>query len=196
VVVAEGLAQQVQNPVVLFSTDNNGVIIELPAASTPATTLSGSLIFGIGTQSNNGLNGATVYSVDNYGNFITTYQKRAYNQSFIDSGSNGLYFLDSTTTGIPVCSDANYFYCPSATQSLSATNEGSTGSPSGTVSFSVANADNLFNNNPNANVFGQLAGPNSLSGFDWGLPFFYGRKVFTAIQGQSTPGGTGPYWAY
>jgi len=196
VVVAEGLAQQVQNPVVLFSTDNNGVIIELPAASSPETTLSGSLIFGIGTQSNNGLNGATVYSVDDSGNFITTYQKTAYNQSFIDSGSNGLYFLDSSTTGIPVCSDANYFYCPSATQNLSATNEGSTGSPSGTVSFSVANADNLFNNNPNANVFGQLAGPNSLGGFDWGLPFFYGRKVFTAIHGQSTPGGTGPYWAY
>ena len=196
VVVAEGLAQQVQNPVVLFSTDNNGVIIELPAASSPETTLSGSLIFGIGTQSNNGLNGATVYSVDDSGNFITTYQKTAYNQSFIDSGSNGLYFLDSSTAGIPVCSDANYFYCPSATQNLSATNEGSTGSPSGTVTFSVANADNLFNNNPNANVFGQLAGPNSLSGFDWGMPFFYGRKVFTAIYGQSTPGGTGPYWAY
>ena len=196
VVVAEGLAQQVQNPVVLFSTDNNGVIIELPAVSGPETTLSGSLIFGIGTQSNNGLNGATVYSVDDYGNFITTYQKTAYNQSFIDSGSNGLYFLDSNTTGIPVCSDANYFYCPSATQNLSATNEGSTGSPSGTVSFSVANADNLFNDNPNANVFGQLAGPNSLVGFDWGLPFFYGRNVFTAIYGQSTPGGTGPYWAY
>jgi hypothetical protein len=196
VVVAEGLAQQVTNPVVLFSTDNNGVIIELPAAGSPETTLSGSLIFGIGTQSNNALNGATVYRVDDSGNFITTYQKTAYNQSFIDSGSNGLYFLDSSTTGIPVCSDANFFYCPSATQNLSATNEGSTGSPSGTVSFSVANADNLFNNNPNANVFGQLAGPSSLSGFDWGLPFFYGRKVFTAVHGQSTPGGTGPYWAY
>jgi hypothetical protein len=196
VVAAEGLAQQVQNPVVLFSTDNNGVIIELPAVSGPETTLSGSLIFGIGTQSNNGLDGATVYSVDDYGNFITTYQKTAYNQSFIDSGSNGLYFLDSSTTGIPVCSDANYFYCPSATQNLSATNEGSTGSPSGTVSFSVANADDLFNDNPNANVFGQLAGPNSLIGFDWGLPFFYGRHVYTAIYGQSTPGGTGPYWAY
>jgi hypothetical protein len=33
-------------------------------------------------------------------------------------------------------------------------------------------------------------------GFDWGLPFFFGRNVFVAIQGQSTPGGTAPYWAY
>jgi hypothetical protein len=196
VVVAEALAQQVLNPVVLFSTDNNGVILELPTASSPEASLSGSLIFGIGTQSNNALNGATVYSVDDYGNFITTYKSQAYNQSFIDSGSNGLYFLDSATTGIPVCSDANFFYCPSTTQSLSATNEGSTGTPSGTVSFSVANADDLFNDNPTATVFGQLGGPNSIPGFDWGLPFFYGRNVYTAIYGQKTPGGTGPYWAY
>ena len=44
-------------------------------------------------------------------------------------------------------------------------------------------------------VFGELGGPNAGS-FDWGLPFFYGRAVFTAIEGQSTPGGAGPYWAF
>jgi Protein of unknown function (DUF3443) len=196
VVVGEGLAQQVQNPVSLFSTDNNGVLIKLPAASGPEASLSGSLIFGIGTQSNNGLGTASVYPVDDYGNFITTYNSQTYNQSFIDSGSNGLYFLTAAATGIPACADANYFYCPSSTENLSATTVGSTGAPSASVSFSVANADSLFNDNPNATVFGQLGGPNSISGFDWGLPFFYGRNVFTAIYGQSTPGGTGPYWAY
>jgi hypothetical protein len=194
--IAETLAQQVLNPVVLFSTDNNGVMIELPAANGPEPTLSGSLVFGIGTQSNNGLNGATMYSVDDYGNFITSYNNATYNQSFIDSGSNGLYFLDTAETGIPVCPDATYFYCPASTQNLSATNEGASGTPSGAVSFSVANADDLLNNNPNDTVFGELAGPNSLSGFDWGLPFFYGRNVYTAIAGQSTPSGIGPYWAY
>ena len=35
VVVAESLAQQVPNPVTLFPTDNNGVIIEIPAVSAP-----------------------------------------------------------------------------------------------------------------------------------------------------------------
>ncbi len=195
VVVAEALALQVANPVASFSTDNNGVLIELPAAGSPENSLSGSLIFGIGTQSNNALGTAQVYSVDDYGDFITTYKSQTYNQSFIDSGSNGLYFLGSGDTGLPACADADYFYCPSTTQTLSATTSGATGSPSATVSFSVANADDLFNNNPNATVLGQLAGPNSL-GFDWGLPFFYGRNIFTAIEGKTTPGGTGPYWAY
>jgi hypothetical protein len=30
----------------------------------------------------------------------------------------------------------------------------------------------------------------------WGLPFFYGRAVYTAIDGRSTPGGNGPYYAF
>jgi Protein of unknown function (DUF3443) len=197
VVVGEPLSQQVPNPVALFSTDNNGVVIELPSASAPEATLSGSLVFGIGTQSNNALGTAKIYSVDDFGNFITNYNSQTYNQSFIDSGSNGLYFLDSSETGIPDCGDAAYFYCPSTTENLSATTSGANGTPTSTINFSVANADDLFNGNPNATVFEYLAGPNTpMIGFDWGLPFFYGRNVYTAIEGKNTSGGTGPYWAY
>ena len=32
--------------------------------------------------------------------------------------------------------------------------------------------------------------------FDFGLSFFYGRRVFAAIEGQTTPAGAGPYVAY
>ena len=31
---------------------------------------------------------------------------------------------------------------------------------------------------------------------DLGLPFFYGKTVYTAFEGASTSLGTGPYWAY
>jgi hypothetical protein len=195
VVSGEALAQQVPNPVTMFSTDNNGVILELPAVTAPEVSVTGSLVFGIGTQSNNALNGASVYTLDGSGNFSTTFKGQAYNQSFLDSGSNGLYFLSSGVTGIAVCPDASFFYCPASTENLSATNQGANGT-SGTVNFSVANADNLFNNNSTASVLVNLAGPNSLDGFDWGLPFFFGRNVYTAIEGMSTPGGSGPYWAY
>ncbi len=195
VVTAEPLAKQVVNPVVLFATDNNGVIIKLPAAATPQATLSGSLIFGIGTQSNNGLGSATVYPTNNSFDFTTTYKSQAYPTSFIDSGSNGLFFLTAAIDGIPTCADASFFYCPASTENLSAVNQGAGGVGSGTVNFSVANADVLFQNST-ATAFSQLAGPNSFSGFDWGLPFFYGRNVYTAIEGRATPGGVGPYWAY
>ncbi len=191
-VTAEPLTQQVQNPVAMFANDNNGVIIELPASSAPAASLSGSLVFGIGTQANNALNTATVYTVDDFGNFTTSYKGQAYSSSFIDSGSNGYFFLDSSRTGIPDCGSATGFYCPSSAQNLSATNQGANGA-SGTVNFSVGNAETLFAN-PSDFVFGTLGGPGQ--DFDWGLPFFYGRNVYTAIEGKSTPGGSGPYWAY
>jgi hypothetical protein len=188
-------AQEVQNPVSLFATDNNGVIVELPAVSGgEEPTLSGSLVFGIGTQSNNALGGATIYTADEYGNFTTTYQTVAYPDSFIDSGSNGYYFLDSSLAGITECGDEPGFYCPATTQNFSnVTNQGGNGN-SGTVSFSIANADSLFEVNDFA--YGELGGISGTTApyyFDWGLPFFFGRNVYTGLQSATYPNG---YWAY
>jgi hypothetical protein len=195
-VTTESLASQVQNPVALFAKDNNGVIIELPSVMGAQASVSGSLIFGIGTRSNNGLGSATVYTLDpSTGNITTTFNGTTYtNAGFIDSGSNGLYFLDSATTGIPTCaSPLTFFYCPGSTQNLSATNRGAN-SASASFNFVVANAATLTTNSTTA-VANGLAGPNSGT-FDWGLPFFYGRNVYTAIEGRNTPAGAGPYWAY
>jgi len=193
-VIAQPSAQQLQNPIWLFSSDNNGVMIQLPSvASGGAATLTGSLVFGIGTQSDNALGTARVFTTDAAGNFTTVFSGQSYTSSFVDSGSNGLFFLDSPTTGMPTCSSSGDFYCPSSVRALSATTRGGNGTTA-TVSFSIDNAQTLLNN-LRFSVFGELGGPNANS-FDWGLPFFYGRTVFTAIEGQSTPGGTGPYWAY
>jgi hypothetical protein len=182
----------VQNPVSLFAADNNGVIIELPSAPSPVATLSGSLIFGIGTQSNNALGTAQVYTPNDLGNLTTSYKGQSYMNSFIDSGSNGYFFLDSPTTGMTECADATGFYCPSSTQSFTAAVQGQNGT-SGSVTFSIANADTLFNaDNGTDTVFSELGGtaPNT---FDFGLPFFYGRNIFTGIQNTTYPNG---YWAY
>ena len=189
-VMAASLTAQLQNPVWMFPDDNNGVVIQFPNAATPGQgSLAGSLTFGIGTQSNNALGSAAVFTLDANGNFTTTFSGTS-STGFIDSGSNGLSFLDTSTTRLPLCSDNADFYCPAATTSLSATNLGTNGRTS-TVSFSIANASAL----PNLAVLPQLGGPFP-GDFDWGLPFFFGRTVFTAIEGQSTAGGTGPYFAY
>jgi hypothetical protein len=189
-------AQQVANPVSLFTTDNNGVIIELPQVSGGETSISGSLVFGIGTESNNGLAGATVYTSDPTTlNFTTSFNNTTYTDAgFLDSGSNGYFFPDNSIDACPTSSGAGGFYCPSGTDNLSATNQG-TNNASGSVNFSVANAVNLFSENPSDAVFSDLGGP-AANYFDWGLPFFYGQNVFTAISGKSAPGGTTPYWAY
>ena len=193
-VTTESLANQVANPVAFFASDNNGVLIDLPAVTGAETSVTGSLIFGIGTQSNNALGNATVYTIDpSSGNFSTTFNGKTFqDSSFLDSGSNAIYFLDASTTGIPTCTDFTFWYCPISTQTLSATNIGANGA-SASFQFTVANADTLLNST--SGVANGLAGPNPAT-FDWGLPFFFGRKVFTAIENKSTPGGSGPYWAY
>jgi hypothetical protein len=191
------LAQQVQNPIGLFPVDNNGVIIALPSVSAiGAPSVRGSMIFGIGTQDNNGLGNAHVLPVDpDTAKFTTVLNLVSYSNSFIDSGSNALFFVFDST--IPPCSGSlAAFYCPPVTRNLSATNQGTSGAPS-TVIFQVANAQSLFTANPTFFAFGNLAGSNPhATSFDWGLPFFFGRNVFTAIEGQNTPAGPGPYVAY
>jgi hypothetical protein len=199
------LTQQVPNPVTAFSVDNNGVEIGFPAVpSGGASNVNGWLVFGIGTESNNSLNlAANVYTIPDSGNdagdFITTFNAQAYPQSFIDSGSNGLFFLASSVNGVPpTCTGQNSdWYCPSGPETLSATNQGQTSSgatgSSVPISFEIDNANTLFSSNSTA--YSTLGGPNPGS-FDWGLSFFYGRNVFTAIDNMNTPVGVGPFFAY
>ena len=183
--------QQVSNPVFNFPADNNGVILELPAVAGVAATVDGNMIFGIGTESNNGLGTATVFTIDLNDNFTTNFNGQALTASFIDSGSNGYFFPDSL---LSVCSNDPSWYCPPGTTPLSATNVG-LNQATNTVNFNVDNFDTVTSGNPGDAAFSNLAGPNA-GGFDWGLPFFYGRSVFTAIDGATTPAGTGPFWAY
>ena len=187
-----GLSTQVPNPVTLFATDNNGVIVELPTvSSTGAPSVTGSLVFGIGTESNNALANQTVLTTDAFGDFAATVLNGAALTGFLDTGSNG-YFLDNTTEPSLVnCSANPDFFCPSGTENLTAQNQGGNGATSN-VNFQVANFDNLSATNA---VFNNVAGFSS-GIFDWGLPFYLGRNVYFAIDGASTPAGAGPYVAY
>jgi len=192
---------QVRNPVALFATDNNGVILALQAIPTAGQTGdSGTLTFGIATQSNNGLGTAFVLTTDSSGNFTTMFNGQTLSSSFIDSGSNGLYFPDSS---IPVCPstssnpEANDFYCPNSTLSLMATNQNQADLTS-VVNFQVSNESTINGAFYADAALGGPAASNAQLGsyFDFGLPFFYGNRVFTAIEGR--PAGTeiGPFYAY
>jgi hypothetical protein len=189
------LTAQVLNPVTLFPVDNNGTIIDLPSVSQPgAASLTGSLIFGIDTESNNASGSQSVLTLDDGGNFITVFGGQTLSASFIDSGTNGLFFNDSD---IPQCTTDTGFYCPTSTESFSATLTGQN-AVSATASFSVANPETISTDDPTYTVLPALAGTYSsvTTTFDWGLPFFYGRPVYTAIEGYTTKVNTGPYVAF
>jgi hypothetical protein len=189
------LANQVANPVPSFSVNNNGVVVVLPNVPFGgASAVTGSLVFGIETQSNNTLTSTNLLKTNSVGNITTTYGGRAYTASFLDTGSNALFFNDST---IPTCNVSKGFYCPTQTLTLSAINTSPIDQQRNTVSFIVENVDQR-----NVNAVAMYAtGQSSLSGlssnsFNWGLPFFYGKRVFVAMDGRITSKGVGPFWAY
>ena len=186
------LNNQVSNPVSGFSMNNNGVLLKLPAVATGGvTTLSGLLIFGIDTQANNQIGSANIIPANSLGNFTTSYKGKSLTSSFFDSGSNGLFFSDST---ISYCSGRTGFYCPASTLTLSAIQNASNNTQL-SVNFSIENLTNLDSNIIASNIGGSI-GRYSSGIFDWGLPFFFGRSVFIAISGATTQHGTGPFWAY
>jgi hypothetical protein len=192
--VAMPLANQVANPVAAFAVNNNGVALAMPAvAGGGATTLTGALIFGVDTQSNNSIGSATVYAANSSGNFSTNYKGTLLTSSFLDSGSNGLFFSDS---GIPRCLASPGFYCPASALSLSAINSSANGVASGTVNFSIESLEALASSIRAASVGGSLGRGTGTRSFDWGMPFFFGRTVYVVISGAGTLHGTGPYWAY
>jgi hypothetical protein len=210
---------QLPNPAVLFTTDNNGVVIELPAvgATGAPAPLNGSLVFGIGTLSNNALGSATklpmcyggseamctLNSTPLFGTVSATLSgfNGSLVQSYLDSGSNSNFF---PTQSIPSCTGPNAgFLCPTnpSTVNESATLTGTDGTTA-TADFSIANADSLFMENNAMNfAFSNLDGSNYSTTLpnatlDLGLSFFYGRNVFTGFEDLSTNPATAPYFAY
>jgi len=191
---------QVQNPIVQFAShadgtlDNNGVIVELPPVSTSGAVgpVSGSLVFGIGTQGNNAISGATKLLADSGSGVISArLNSSTYPNSYLDSGSNATFFSDAS---LSACGGANNgFYCTGGSPvSESATLQGTNGTML-TADFSVADASTLFMNKSLV-AFSNLGGPNSDgTALDLGLSFFYGRNIFTGLE---DPNVTPPYFAY
>ncbi|CAE6686420.1 hypothetical protein R70006_00103 [Paraburkholderia domus] len=184
------LNQQVANPAANFAADNNGVIVQLPPVSnTGQSSATGTLVFGIGTQSNNALAASQTFATDGFGDMNKSVYNGTTVQAFFDSGSNAYFFADSSLA--PCGSNYPGFYCPSSAQTRSITLAGQN-STTASVSIGILSAATLFGNTSNY-AFNDLAGQiGGNSSFDLGLPFFYGRHVYYGFDLTSTTGQT-PY---
>ena len=205
--VAVPHSQQVQNPVGLLPVDNNGVIVALPSVPVSGLpSLTGSLILGIGTASNNQPSGVTVLPTDSLGRIVTHFHPSPGTSiqevGIIDTGSSLLFFGDSLSLSIPLCpsdpdplKDLSFLYCPPSPLHFSAVNTGSSGSPSSPVNFQIIDPRPLLS--AGNGVINNLGGPTFFAGtFDWGLPFFFGRKVYVGLNGKNSVLGPGPFLAY
>jgi hypothetical protein len=194
----EPLGLQVQNPAALLPVDNNGVLLNLPLPPvTGAASVTGQLILGVNTESNNQIPGTfKIYTANpTFLTFTTRFHNVPIGFSFIDSGSNGFFYDNPSLTVCPGIGAP--WYCPPALTAQRATTIGSDGLNSTVVNFDIANAEDLFTTG-NAAFFDLGANLGSGTFFDWGLPFFFGRKVFVGIAGKSISGvaESTPLWAY
>lgn len=155
-----------------------------------STTTTGSTFASSATPTCTPSATTTCTSNPGYLYFTTTVGQSSFHDSYIDSGSNAYFFnntgisqsckssLGSATTG--------GWYCPPGTTpvALSASLSDAMGNTAPT-NFSIANADALFSTSSTA--FDNLGGSitQAPQTFVWGLPFFFGRAVYTSIWGQA-----------
>ena len=198
------LASQVTNPVTLFAADNNGVIVDLPNLQNPNgdATVMGQIIFGLATQTDNALpaTGLTVLGADATGDFTATYNGGTnVLRALIDSGTDDYNFADTsvaTCTATPPNSAAWVgYYCPVvAPHSVFAVNMGAgTNTATNTVQFAIADPNSFV---ATGTAFTSLGGGQGSARFTWGMPFFYGRKIYIGIEKTTSGTLKGPYYAY
>jgi hypothetical protein len=211
---------QVSNPISAFTDSrfNNGLVLVMPAVTNPgAATASGELIFGVDTIAS----GSSVFSnntvplagkrvmlgvdpvnnLDSYLNITTQLLRSPSPQifygSYLDTGTNGLFFNDSSSVPIPKCNNSTW-YCPASTLTLNAvlSDGGSTTLNQVNLQFQVGNAEALFSTSNTAFVDASGAAPVGSTDFAWGMPFFYGKRVYLSIWDITSFGNAAPWYAW
>jgi hypothetical protein len=197
---------QVSNPISAFINPayRGGVVLAMPEVTNPgAASASGELIFGVDSRPNNTVPaaakkvnlGVDVNNADAYLNITTQLTRGAsvqtFNKSYLDTGTNGLFFNDTSPSPIARCTNSTW-YCPSSLLMLDAvlSDGGSTTQNTVAVQFQVANAEALFSTSNTAFSGATGAAPTGSTAFAWGMPFFYGKRVYMSIwdiTGFNTP---------
>ena len=201
------LANQVTNPVAMFAADNNGVIVSMPNLinANGDVSVTGTLTFGIATQADNAppVAGLTVLGADTQtGYFNAKYSSTTYTSgalpAMLDSGTDSYHFDDPN---IPACSTGllvfvGGYYCPvTAPQTATVVNTG-VGVNNGTSTITFAMADPSITFTPGAAAFIDLAGGHGSLLFLYGMPYFYGKKIYIGIEQRVSGSYTGPYYAH
>jgi hypothetical protein len=174
------VAQLVQNPVALFPTDNNGVVFDIPGIpASGAVNVQGSLYFGIGTESNNQLAGATTYQFP-----LTAYLTTGAYGAFFDSGTADIGLLNNGVFGFPTC---GVVYCPASPTAFSVEIAGANGEA---TILDVVAADITSELNQGMTADSMYVGPSyGGNNVTLGFSFFYGRRILytwgTGTLGQN-----------
>ncbi|WP_158558947.1 DUF3443 family protein [Rhodoferax lacus] len=198
---------QVSNPVSALATAfSGGVALVMPAipdGQPGAATASGELILGVDTRANNTvptgvrkvkLGVGMALNPDSYLSITTQFNGMTFANSYLDTGTNALFFYDPS---IATCRGSTW-YCPPGkmnVEALLSDGDGPVPPPLAdtvAVPFQIGNFEALSSTRNTA--FGNAAGyvpmtsgaPDTTT-FAWGMPFFYGKKVYMSIWDITGP---------
>jgi hypothetical protein len=185
--------QPVRNPVTLFATDNNGLILQMPALGrTGAATATGLLTFGIDTASDNSIADYTLLPADLRGNFTATLQGVAYSRSFFDSGSNQNF---ATVSGVPLTTSGTYAPTAYTVYPLQLTPNAGGASITSQLALISPSALNFATDHAFDDIGSPGIGSGAQGSVDLGLPAYFGHANALLFSGASSPQGSGPLYA-
>ncbi len=190
-------ASQVPNPVGKLPTDNNGVILQVNALSSgnAQTSGSGSLILGIGTESNNKLATTTkiAYTNSSYGMNdiklqVGSSKASTFDADYYDAFDSGTNFLTFPSfTGMSTVSKSTGLFAPKSATSVSMSVTDGNGTASSGYAFTVASYTTTTLNNDAA--LSQAGGEDNIVLI--GFPYFYGKTLYFAMDGASVTAADG-----
>jgi hypothetical protein len=196
--VAVPLAEQVPNPVTRFATDSNGVTLSFPAVSEGGQgSVSGTMTFGVDTQSNNMLPATAQQMTTTVFGEVTASFNGLPMPGIVDSGSGAYFFVDPSISQCPSSFSNQPWFCPSDPATISASMQSESGVTL-RVSFTLFNAVSELGNGSNAAHagIGQNVGLFGGGELDLGMTYFYGKRITFGIQGSDDLSvGTPPYFA-
>lgn len=197
----------VTNPISKFAPGlNNGLTLTFAALPDEgATGADGYGIFGVATSAaNTPKSTVSTFEIKASSpipiNVFSTFHETTL-PSFLDTGSQFFYFEDYF---LPKCPGTNAF-CPDNITAELAQMNGNDGNDivsSAYINFNIGNAMQLIDSGNTAfsNIGYVFPGFNNI---DWGMPFYFGRTVYTVFAGESVvingvqmPASDRGYWIY
>ncbi|SDV46420.1 DUF3443 family protein [Chitinasiproducens palmae] len=183
---------RVAHPVAALPRDNNGVVLalDLPPAN-GIDAVSGSLTLGIDTRANNSLDARARVRLDNAGRFMTRFAGVDYPKSYFDTGTQDLYFSQAAAP-IETCGRQ---WCASSEASPSATLVGNDGA---SVDVTVRVGDTAALERSGKGALRNVARVSAATSqaFVWGLPFFFGKRVFVGFADAPGRSDRRPFYAF
>lgn len=174
-----------------FAADNNGVAMTAPAISVngSASAVTGTLVFGVGTQANNTppANTIPIYNDSDYGTFNDSINGNV-NTMYIDSGTNTM-LVSNTGSKYAECTDGSGYYCPKTNASVPVKMWSlKQTKPQITLTYIMGNYDTLsLKNDPAYNdEVGVVDTSSSAGGSDvLGMGNFFGHTMYFVFNGKT-----------